>query len=161
MKRGFLKVLCLAGVLAFMIPVIKVNASETNAAESEITAESKITAESEITAEYDNYSFKFEEKENLKENSEKLSKLNTQKVDSIAVYDREINNWVREFHSLKLADFNYLSNYEIYKYKKIEELSLEETLSYLTFIIRGEKFCDGNIAYYLENGTIEKLCNNL
>ena len=54
-----------------------------------------------------------------------------------------------------------MDNYKIYKYKKIEELSLEETLSYITFIIRGERFGDGNIASYLEDGTIEKLCNNL
>ena len=60
----------------------------------------------------------------------------------------------------ELPDYNYLDNYKIYKYKKIEELSLEETLSYLTFIIRGEKFCDGHIASYLEDGTIERLGNN-
>lgn len=43
----------------------------------------------------------------------------------------------------------------------IEELSLEETLSYLTFIIRGERFCDGHIASFLKDGTIERLGNNL
>ena len=62
-------------------------------------------------------------------------------------------------------DFILISEYgpngDNYKYKKIEELSLEETLSYLTFIIRGEKFCDGHIASYLEDGTIERLGNNL
>ena len=53
------------------------------------------------------------------------------------------------------------NGWRIYKYKTIEELSLEETLSYLTFIIRGERFCDGHIASYLEDGTIESLCDNL
>ena len=76
------------------------------------------------------------------------------------LYDEEVNNWIHEFYRLKLPDYNYLDNYKIYKYKKIEELSLEETLSYLTFIIRGEKFCDGHIASYLEDGTIERLGNN-
>ena len=72
-------------------------------------------------------------------------------------FKEEVNNWIHEFYRLKLADYNYLDNYKVYKYKKIEELSLEETLSYLTFIIRGEKFSDGHIASYLEDGTIERL----
>ena len=77
------------------------------------------------------------------------------------MYSEEVRSWIREFYNLKLVDINYLSNLRIYKYKKIEELSLEETLSYLTFLIRGERFCDGHIASALEDGTIEKLCNNL
>ena len=76
-------------------------------------------------------------------------------------FKEEVNNWIHEFYRLKLSDYNYLDNYKIYKYKKIEELSLEETLSYLTFIIRGERFCDGHIASYLEDGTIERLGENL
>lgn len=131
--------------------------------------------ELEIYNNWYKYNFKFEEEENLKENSKKLPKLKTQKVEwkktkkiedgvievGFPLYGEEIHNWIREFHNLKLLDLNYLNNYRIYKYKKIEELSLEETLSYLTFIIRGERFCDGHIASHLEDGTIEKLCNNL
>ena len=123
----------------------------------------------------DKYSFKFEDEKVLKENSKKLPKIKTQKVvwkaprkqdDGIIhlgypIYSDEVDNWVKEFYNLKLAEHNYLENYETYKSKKTKELTLEETLSYLTFIIRGEKFCDGHIARYLENGTIEKLCNNL
>ena len=131
--------------------------------------------ELEIYNNWYKYNFKFEEEENLKENSKILPKLKTQKVEwkktkkiedgfievGFPLYSEEIHNWMREFHNLKLLDLNYLNNYRIYKYKKIEELSLEETLSYLTFIIRGERFCDGHIASHLEDGTIEKLCNNL
>ena len=117
----------------------------------------------------------YRNEENIKENSKKLPKLKTQKVEwrepkkreddviemGFPLYSEEINNWINEFYRLKLADYNYLDNVRIYKYKKIEELSLEETLSYITFIIRGERFCDGHIASYIENGTIEKLCSNL
>jgi len=113
--------------------------------------------------------------EKLKENSKKLPKLKTQKVKwrspkkgedgvielGFPLYSEEVNNWIHEFYRLKLADYNYLDNVKTYKNKKIEELTLEETLSYLTFIIRGERFCDGHIASYLEDGTIEKLCNKL
>ena len=112
---------------------------------------------------------------NLRENAKKLPKLKSRKVkwkepiereDKVIIlgyplYDGEVNNWIDEFYRLKLVDYNYLENFRIYKHKKIEELSLEETLSYITFIIRGERFGDGHIAYFLENGTIEKLCNNL
>ena len=121
------------------------------------------------------YNFQFDEDINLEENAKTLPKLKTRKVEwkepkkgedgiiqlGFPLYDEEVNNWVNEFYRLKLVDYNYLENAKIYKHKKIEELSLEETLSYLTFIIRGERFSDGHIATYLEDGTIEKLCNNL
>ena len=119
--------------------------------------------------------FKFDENTNIKENAKKLPKLKSRKVEwqkprqrsdnvielGYPLYDKEVENWIHEFYRLKLSDFNYLENYEIYKHKELEELSLEETLSYITFIIRGERFCDGHIAAALEDGTIEELCNNL
>ena len=121
------------------------------------------------------YDFKFEEGVNIRERAKKLPKIKTRKVEArgpkqasdgvieigYPLYDQEVTNWIQEFYRLKLSDFNYLHNYEIYKKKEIEELSLEETLSYITFIIRGERFCDGHIASFLENGLIEKLCDNL
>ncbi len=121
------------------------------------------------------YDFKFEDINIIKENSKKLPKLKSRKVEwkqpkekedgiiemGFPLYGRDVDNWIHEFYRLKLADYNYIENSKIYKHKKIEELTLEETLSYITFIIRGERFCDGHIAYYLEDGTIEKLCNNL
>ncbi len=131
--------------------------------------------ELEIYNNWYKYNFKFDEDIDLKENSKKLPKLKSRKVEwnqpkeredgvielGFPLYSEEVDNWIEEFYNLKLSDFNYLDNYRIYKYKKIEDLSLEETLSYITFIIRGERFCDGHIASYLEDGTIEKLCNNL
>ena len=173
MKRRFLKCLCLAGVLFFTIPVVKINALETSATEIEIASE--MACEGEKDNCHSTYNFKLD-KENLKENAKKLPKLKTQKIeteireitdgdipiiDTSVLYSGEILSFIGAFESLHLQDYNYLRNYDTYKHKKIEELSLEETLSYLTFIIRGERFCDGHIAYYLGNGTIEKLCNNL
>jgi len=128
-----------------------------------------------MTISSDKYDFKFDENTNIKENAKKLPKLKSRKVEwqkpkqgsdnvielGYPLYDKEVENWIHEFYRLKLSDFNYLENYEIYKHKELEELSLEETLSYITFIIRGERFCDGHIASALEDGTIEKLCNNL
>ena len=131
--------------------------------------------EFEIYNDFAKYNFKFEEGVDLIVNSKLLPKLKSRIVkwkepeigeDGIIVmgfplYDEEVNNWINEFYRLKLPDYNYLDNVNKFKNKEIEELSLEETLSYLTFIIRGERFCDGHIATALENGTIEKLCNHL
>lgn len=131
--------------------------------------------EFEAYSNWNKYDFKFEDEVNLRKNAQKLPKLKTQKVkwqepkrgeDNVIelgypLYSEEVENWIHEFYRLKLVDYNYLDNSKIYKRKKIEELSLEETLSYLTLIIRGERFCDGYIASALEDGTIEKLCDNL
>ena len=131
--------------------------------------------EFEIYNNWYKYDFKFEDEKSLKENSKKLPKLKSQKVEwkppkkredgvieiGYPLYSEEVQDWIRKFYDLQLVDKNYLDNLRIYKYKKIEELSLEETLSYLTWIIRGERFCDGCIASALEDGTIEKLVNNL
>ena len=157
MKKKFLKSLCLVGLLLFMMPAIKVNAIETNI--TEINA-----LENEMKAKNYGYDFKFADKENLKENAKKLPKLKTSQIAngcSCNPYNKEVEDWISEFYNFKLQDYNYLKNYKIYKDKKIEELSVEETLSYMTYIIRGERFCDGHIGCYLENGLIEKLCNNL
>ena len=131
--------------------------------------------EFEAYSNWNKYDFKFEDEVNLRKHAKKLPKLKTQKVEwrepkrrednvielGYPVYSEEVENWIHEFYRLKLVDFNYLDNSKIYKHKKIEELSLEETLSYLTLIIRNERFCDGCIASALEDGTIERLCENL
>lgn len=41
------------------------------------------------------------------------------------------------------------------------ELSYEQIRSYLTFILRGEKFCDGHIDMHLKNKVLLKLCLRL
>ena len=76
-------------------------------------------------------------------------------------YSEEVIEWIRTFYDLDLVDENYFKNFEYIKDKPIEALSRDEILTYLTYFIRGEKFCDGLIAANLKNGTIEKLQNNL
>ena len=41
--------------------------------------------------------------------------------------------------------------------KDIDNLSIEDIYTYLTWILRGERFCEGLFDSMLENGTIEKL----
>lgn len=54
-------------------------------------------------------------------------------------------------------DYNYLTNFEKMKNKEIEELERKEIATYLTFISRGERFCDGHIAGYVESGKLLEL----
>lgn len=56
-----------------------------------------------------------------------------------------------------LEDDRYLSNYEKIRDKNIESMTIKEIATMYTFILRGERFCDGHIASYIENGTLYML----
>ena len=128
---------------------------------------------------YDNYNylekgFKFEDYDTIKNRAKKLPFIKSQKVEWEGIkkkkgffsmpfpkYDKTVIDWIEAFHNLKLLDHNYVKNFNYIKNKNIEELNFYEILSYLTYIIRGERFCDGLIASNLENGNIELLEKNL
>lgn len=52
---------------------------------------------------------------------------------------------------------NYMEIYKQIENKTIEDLSLDEVVAYCTFIRRGERFCDGHIAKFIDNGILVKL----
>jgi len=52
---------------------------------------------------------------------------------------------------------NYMEIYEQIKDKEIKDLTLDEIVAYCTFIRRGERFCEGHIAGFLDNGILVKL----
>jgi len=52
------------------------------------------------------------------------------------------------------TDAEYSSNYEKIEDKDISALTLDELKTMFTFIARGERFCDGHIARYVEDGTL-------
>lgn len=56
-----------------------------------------------------------------------------------------------------LEDADYLEKYEKSGSQEIEEMSLEELSVMYTFILRGERFCDGHIASFVENGMLYRL----
>ena len=58
--------------------------------------------------------------------------------------------------SLK-SDRNYLENHEKLENKAIETLNLAELATMYTFIQRGERFCDGHIASFIEDGRMLQL----
>ena len=52
---------------------------------------------------------------------------------------------------------NYVEFIKDIEKKEISELSLQEVKTYFTAIDRGERFCDGHIANYLNKGIFLKL----
>lgn len=50
-----------------------------------------------------------------------------------------------------------LSNHEKIANKPIGEMNKKEIATMLTFISRGERFCDGHIASFVESGDLLKL----
>lgn len=71
------------------------------------------------------------------------------------VYTYEMS---QAFVFLKL-DVDYLSNYEKITAKgiRIEEMNIGQLSAMFTFIQRGERFCDGHMATYIEDGTVLRL----
>lgn len=115
--------------------------------------------------------FKFEDFNTIKDRVKKLPYIKSQKVEWEGIkenddnsfsmpfpkYDKAVIDWIEAFYNLKLLDYNYVENFNYLKDKTIEKMDFYESLSYLTYIIRGERFCDGLIASNLENGNIELL----
>lgn len=64
-----------------------------------------------------------------------------------------------------IGDFDYEYDQHVKEIKKSglqpTDLNLEQIRSYLTFIVRGERFCDGHIEEYMKNLVILKLCLRL
>ena len=60
-------------------------------------------------------------------------------------------------------DYDYLSHFDalMESGKTIEEYNLDELKTMFTFINRGERFCDGHIASFVENGELLRLLKRL
>ena len=61
------------------------------------------------------------------------------------------------------SDYEYLEHHEaiVASGKAIEEYTLDELKTMFTFISRGERFCDGHIATFVENGELLRLLKRL
>ena len=85
-------------------------------------------------------------------------------------FSPELEDWITKFYELQLIDRVYIVHSEIIMDRKYDinkkdflydKLTLPETLTILTKIIRSDRFMDGTIAKSLDNGMFEKLCNRL
>lgn len=61
-------------------------------------------------------------------------------------------------YSLEL-DTEYMEKHDRLAGKEISEMSLPDLSVMYTFICRSERFCDGSIMSYVEDGTLLKLLN--
>lgn len=84
---------------------------------------------------------------------EYLQKHNAVQYAPYPSYDEEVF-WALDMLRL---DRNYASNHEKLTGKPIEEMNRREIATMLTFIVRGERFCDGHIASYIESGELLRL----
>ena len=57
------------------------------------------------------------------------------------------------------SDYEYIEHHDKLKDKAIEDMSLADLATMYTFIQRGERFCDGHIAGFIEDGRLLKLFN--
>ena len=69
-------------------------------------------------------------------------------------YDEHVIDILRALENTKTEDYNYLDHIEAVRSKKMQALSIEDVCTYLTYIFRRERFCDGHIANYIENGIL-------
>jgi hypothetical protein len=80
---------------------------------------------------------------------------------SFPVYSKPVEDWIHALYELKLTDKNYYENMEKIKDKPIDQLTRDEILTRMTYLIRAERFCDGTIEAALNNGTLEALSTRL
>lgn len=93
---------------------------------------------------------------------------------SIGFYDysTEARIFESEFYKLGLIQLDYLEKFKIIyndntKYNKetqlymYDNLTVDDILVIITYILREERFCDGLLARTLEDGTLENLSKRL
>lgn len=73
------------------------------------------------------------------------------------IYSKKVSAWHEALYDLNLTDKNYYNNYEKIKNKPIDELTRDEILTRMTYLVRAERFCDGVIEEALNDGTLEAL----
>ena len=77
---------------------------------------------------------------------------------SYPIYSEDVKNWIKTFRSLELE---IVPDNDDFINKPISELTRDDTLAYLSAVLRKEHFCDGAIAKALEGGLLEELCIHL
>jgi len=70
-----------------------------------------------------------------------------------AEYDGRINELLMSLGT----ETDYQERYDEVSEKEIGEMSLDDLRTMYTFISRGERFCDGHIQSYIEDGTLLRL----
>ena len=73
------------------------------------------------------------------------------------IYSKSVHDWIKALYDLDLTDRDYYDHFEKIKEKHVEELTRDEILTRMTYLVRAERFCDGVIEEALNDGTLEAL----
>ena len=72
-------------------------------------------------------------------------------------YSNNVISFIDDVYNNELIDFDYLTNHIEIEDKSIDDYTIENVITELTFYIRGDRFCDGLLYGAFEDGTILKL----
>ena len=83
-------------------------------------------------------------------------------------YSEVLDELVEDFYQSELEDLEYRANAEgligknlLPDSERIAAMTIAEIGTCLTYIIRGERFCDGHILRFLKNGALKALLERL
>lgn len=102
----------------------------------------------------------------LKNNSEACSLFGGEIKDGVftipvSIPGVKLEKFIKYLSDNNLMDKNYLENNKLCENKAFEDLSMEEVITRLTFIIRGERFCSGLLKSKIDDGTFLKLVRRM
>ena len=75
-------------------------------------------------------------------------------VDYDSIPSDQLSDFIHYMYKADLTDKNYLENYDKIRNKTIADYTYEDTLTALTRIIRGERFCSGSLYSCVQSGEV-------
>ena len=103
--------------------------------------------------------------EELKNNPEACTIIGGDSVDGIfaseSVPSEKLSAFIKYLYENELADKKYMENIKSIENKKLEDLTMPEVITMLTFITRGERFTSALLKAKVDDGTFLKLVEML
>lgn len=78
-----------------------------------------------------------------------------------SIISKELEDFYQYLYSNSFVDYNCRKNYQKINNKNIDEMDINELLTILTYAHRSEKYSDGSMYEFIENGKIIKCLNRL
>lgn len=76
-------------------------------------------------------------------------------------YDERVFAGLEACQELAGSDHDYLAHIERIEHRPIARGTLEDLSAWFTWLLRGERFCDGHIAQNLQSGRVRELVTRL
>ncbi|MBR3161461.1 MAG: hypothetical protein IKF19_01865 [Bacilli bacterium] len=100
--------------------------------------------------------------EELKNNSESCTLTGGKSKEGIFIIPElipsiKLEKFIKHLYDNNLTDKDYLENNKVCEKKAFKELTLNEAITRLTFIIRGDRFCSGLLKSKIDDGSFLKL----